>query len=179
MSYEYEFLIILCVTLCIEIPVLFLLVRRFLKINNTRIPNTLLFFTGLIANLSTLPYVWFIVPTLLKSNLILAIISAIMFAFIFGSITYYFVLRVSIKKAMALSFICNLILFLMGWMYFSRSFIIIQIFQVSSQCNLAIYSEAQKLQNSSNRGSFEISTLCNRKCCRGFFFRRLKPEFAF
>jgi len=118
MLYEYKFLISLSLTLAIEVPVLFLLARLLLKISSSKVSGALLLFAGLIASFSTLPYLWFIFPTLFNNIRSWYIVSAELFAFMTESIIYYFILRISLKKATLLSLFCNLTSFLLGVVFF-------------------------------------------------------------
>ena len=59
-SYELQFLVALLVTLIIEVPVLFLVLRYLF--HDTRTPLTDIVSTGIITTALTLPYLRFVVP---------------------------------------------------------------------------------------------------------------------
>jgi len=110
MQYEHLFLFSLFLTLIIEIPVLFLIIKYFFKI---KVKNSLLLFTGFLCSFATLPYIWFIFPLFLKTYLSYTIIGELI-VFLLESIILYFMLDLNIKKALTASFICNFISFTLG-----------------------------------------------------------------
>jgi hypothetical protein len=115
MLYEYLFLFSLFLTILIETSVLFLLVRYYFKIDN--ISNSILLFAGIFSSFSTLPYLWFLLPQFIDSYNSLALIGELS-VFLVESVVYYFVLKVTIQRALILSFACNLVSFLIGMMIF-------------------------------------------------------------
>jgi hypothetical protein len=111
MIYEYLFLFSLFLTIAIETSVLFLLVRFYFKIDDLN--NSLLLFAGIFSSFSTLPYLWFLLPQFIDSYQNLALIGEIS-VFLIESVVYYFVLKVTIQRALVLSFTCNLVSFFVG-----------------------------------------------------------------
>jgi len=110
MQYEYLFLFSLFLTLIIEIPILFLIVKYIFKI---KVKNSLLLFSGFFASFATLPYIWFIFPLFLKTYFSYTILGELI-VFLLESIILYFMLNLNIKKALIASFICNFISFTLG-----------------------------------------------------------------
>lgn len=113
MTYEYLFLIFLAITIAIEMAVLILMVRYYLKIGPEKIPISLLIFAGFVS-FATLPYVWFLLPQLIVSSYILYVIVAEIIVLISEAIFYYFVLKTNWKQSFFLSFVCNLVSYLAG-----------------------------------------------------------------
>ncbi|MFZ2205302.1 MAG: hypothetical protein WAV23_01810 [Minisyncoccia bacterium] len=60
MFYEQKFLLSLLLTLIVEVPVVFVLLRYFYKYKDIKTPT--IFFVGVLASALTLPYLWFILP---------------------------------------------------------------------------------------------------------------------
>lgn len=108
-----KYLLALVLTIIVETTVLFIVIRKFLKIKKTEIKNSLLLFTGIFVSFATLPYLWFVLPLLLYKYILLTIIGEGI-VFILESIIYYFVLKVNMKQAILLSFICNLFSYILG-----------------------------------------------------------------
>jgi hypothetical protein len=102
------FIIALIITLILELAAawIFLLCSK-------KIPKKILIFV-LIANLISLPVVWFIFP-LIKINMALMVLLAEIFAVVFES--YFLFLtnkKIGLKKSFSLSIIMNLVSFLIG-----------------------------------------------------------------
>ena len=110
MLYENLFLVSLVITLFIEILVLFILAKYILKI---KAKNSKIFFVGFIASFSTLPYLWFVLPHFFANYYVYATVGEVV-VFVFEAIVYWQLLDLKIKKAIFVSFICNLVSFLIG-----------------------------------------------------------------
>ncbi|MDK2830857.1 MAG: hypothetical protein PWQ75_609 [Methanolobus sp.] len=115
MIYEYLFLFSLFLTIIIETSVLFLLIRFYFKIDD--LSNSLLLFAGIFSSFSTIPYLWFLLPQFIDSYQDLALIGEIS-VFLVEAVIYYFVLKVTVQRALILSFTCNLVSFIVGLMVF-------------------------------------------------------------
>ncbi|ETA69446.1 hypothetical protein MettiDRAFT_2947 [Methanolobus tindarius DSM 2278] len=115
MIYEYLFLFSLFLTIIIETSVLFLLIRFYFKIDD--LSNSLLLFAGIFSSFSTIPYLWFLLPQFIDSYQNLALIGEIS-VFLVEAVIYYFVLKVTVQRALILSFTCNLVSFIVGLMVF-------------------------------------------------------------
>ena len=113
MLYEYKFLIALAFTLFIEIITLYILIKCFFKDDGAKISNSLLFFTGFLSSFATLPYLWFIIPLFIKTR-IQYILFGESFVILLESLIIFFMLRVNLKKSFSISFICNILSFLIG-----------------------------------------------------------------
>ncbi|MDY6953696.1 MAG: hypothetical protein SWE60_19485 [Thermodesulfobacteriota bacterium] len=114
MSYEIRFLVALVLTVLIEVPVLFILVRYAFKLNNIKSGKIL--FVGTVASVLTLPYVWFVIPPLIHSKCYVHV--AELFAFGAEAVIYHRLLGTFITVSLALSFVTNAISFLAGWLLF-------------------------------------------------------------
>ena len=113
MLYEYKFLISLAFTLFVEIIFLFILIKFFFVKDTKRISNFLLLFTGFLCSFATLPYLWFIMPFLIRTR-IPYILFGEFFVILIESFIIFFLLRINYKKALIISLICNLASFLLG-----------------------------------------------------------------
>lgn len=110
--YVHRFLTSLVFTDVIETMVLILLVRFVLRNHAIQIRQML--FAGLYASFSTIPYVWFIFPFLLVWPLNVFILFAEAFAFIVEAILYRVLLKLDWKWAFLVSFVCNLVSYVLG-----------------------------------------------------------------
>ncbi len=111
MEYEIDFIQSLLLTISIETIVLLILAKTVFQSDN--IPIYYLILTGIIASLTTLPYFWFILPIIIKSKLWFHIVSELT-AIIVETFIISGFLRISLKKALFLSFCCNMISYLTG-----------------------------------------------------------------
>ena len=107
------FFLNLIITLLGEISLLFFLTRKYFKIKTKTIPSSRLLFAGILTSFSTLPYLWFVLPTIISSYSLYTLTGET-FVIITETIIYHFVLRLSLKKSFTLSFLCNLFSFLLG-----------------------------------------------------------------
>jgi hypothetical protein len=114
MLYEYKFLISLVFTIVIESAALFILIRLLFKKDNKRITNIQLLFAGFLCSFATLPYLWFILPILIKTRVPYIIFGEI-FVILIESLILFFTLRLDYKKSVTLSMMINLISFILGW----------------------------------------------------------------
>ncbi len=116
MIYEYRFLVSLVLTIAIETIVLFLIARSIFKLDKSHIKDRILIFAGFFSSFATLPYLWFIFPLIIRSYYLLNVFGELS-VFLIESIIYYFVLKISINRALLLSFICNITSFLLGLLF--------------------------------------------------------------
>jgi len=114
MLYQTEFFISLLLSLIIEIPILYLFIRFIYK--NKKISVKKIIFTGIVASSLTLPYLWFVLSPYILSNYYIYIVEILVF-FVEGLIYYEF-LELRFDKALIVSFICNLISFIIGVIVF-------------------------------------------------------------
>ncbi len=111
MAYEITFLKALLLTIFIETAVLFFLIKVLFK--STKFGNWILLLTGVLATFSTLPYLWFILPYLIKTKLWYVIASEVS-AILIESLIILGLLRTNYPKALLISVICNTTSFLIG-----------------------------------------------------------------
>ena len=103
MLYEAHFLLSLCVTWLIEVPLLFLLIRYIVKQKDlfaARIVGT-----GLLASALTLPYLWFVLPPYINAAYYLLIGELLVIAV--EAVIFFFFLRVKPFTAVFLSLVVN------------------------------------------------------------------------
>lgn len=113
MLYEINFLISLFLTLIIEIPILFVLVKYAFKEN---IENSKILFIGFLASFSTLPYLWFVFQPLI--NTLQYIYIGEIFVLLVEAVVYNQLLDIKIQRALLISFIANLVSFGFGLFVF-------------------------------------------------------------
>lgn len=66
-DYHKLFARAVCITLSVELAVLFLVVRLWFKLNSQKLSNPLLLFAGVFASGGTLPWLWFVLPRVFPS----------------------------------------------------------------------------------------------------------------
>lgn len=107
------FLAYLLLTIVIETPVLYLIVRRFFHADGLRLPLKRLLFAGFITSFATYPYVWYVWPALLaEPNQ--AIIVAELMVFVVEALMLRALLPVSVRQALLASFACNMTTIVLG-----------------------------------------------------------------
>lgn len=114
MLYQTRFLISLFTTLIIEIPILFFILRCFYKNKKISLKKTI--FVGIIASSLTLPYLWFVLSPYILLNYYIYIGEFLIF--LVEALVYNQLLELNFKKALFVSFICNLVSFVIGYIIF-------------------------------------------------------------
>lgn len=109
-SFERRFLIALLLTWLIEIPILFLLARLVFKL--PQVSNWRILLAGLLVSALTLPYLWFLLPSILATAS--GIYLGEVLVFLVEALLYRWLLGLSYPKALLLSFTANAISFLLG-----------------------------------------------------------------
>jgi hypothetical protein len=107
--YERVFLLSLCATLAVEVPIVFLIAWYKYKIRDW----SSILFTGFLATILTLPYLWFVLPAFLADRITYLIVGEVL-VFVVEALVYHKVLRVSFKRAFVLSFISNMASAILG-----------------------------------------------------------------
>ena len=112
MLYLQKFITALVSTDIIETIILFYLLWYFLKKRDNSSQKIIII--GLLASFATLPYVWFVFPSLIGVSYSLYLVVAELFAFIIEAILYRYALNLTWKVAFLASFLCNLASLLFG-----------------------------------------------------------------
>lgn len=107
MIYQELFLRMLFFTILTETACLFIITRKLFNIDKSLTPNSKIMFSGFIASFGTLPYLWFVLPWVIKDRLIFVIVGEIAVVLIEAMI-YYFMLQLKPKRALIASILCNL-----------------------------------------------------------------------
>lgn len=107
--YERAFLLSLCVTLAVEVPIVFLIAWYKYKIRD----RFSILFTGFLATILTLPYLWFVLPAFISNRVAYLIVGEVL-VFFAELIIYYKVLKISFKGAFVLSLTSNTISAILG-----------------------------------------------------------------
>jgi len=110
MLYETRFLISLLLTLIIEIPIVFVIVRYVFKLKKIKLSKILI--VTFLASALTLPYLWFVLPPYgLANNYV--IIGEI-FVILAESLVYNYFFELDWERAFLVSFLANLTSALIG-----------------------------------------------------------------
>lgn len=109
MSYEQSFIASLAITLLVEIPVVFLLVKYVYK----KVDKKGIIFAGIVASALTLPYLWFILPFYLSDRMIYLICGELMVVFV-EAFAYSRLLTLNFRQALLVSFVANLVSVVVG-----------------------------------------------------------------
>lgn len=114
MIYEQQFLISLLLTLIIEIPVALLLIKYLYK--KTEIKISKIIFAGVVANMLTLPYFWFIAPAFISDRNTYIIIGELS-VIIAEAIIYNQLLKLKLSESLVVSLIANISSMLLGLLF--------------------------------------------------------------
>ena len=102
MTYENLFLRFLLITLIVEVPIVFLIVRyKFKNFDNWNI-----ILVSIVASTLTLPYFWFIFPTLISNRIIYIYLGESIIVLVEAFI-YYRLFKINLRKALVVSFLAN------------------------------------------------------------------------
>jgi hypothetical protein len=107
LTYVYQFLQALLFSVVVESIVIVLLCRIFKR-------DTKIFLVAILGTLLTIPYVWFIFPTLFWYSSTLSLYLAEGFAFLFEAILYKVIGKLSWKHALLFSFLANCASYFLG-----------------------------------------------------------------
>lgn len=110
MLFETHFLVALCETWLVEVPLLFLLVRYIIKANDLSVARIV--GTGLLATALTLPYLWFVLPPYVNAAYYPLIGEAMVIAV--EAVVFFLLLRVKPATAVFLSLVVNASSFAIG-----------------------------------------------------------------
>ncbi len=117
MDYLQLFFISLFFTIAAETLALFILVRNVFRLTARQSPDCLLIFAGILTSACTLPYVWFVLPSLFSSWMLYAF-AAETFAVLAEGAIYLVLLRLKWREAFLLSLACNMFSFALGLLLF-------------------------------------------------------------
>ncbi len=111
--YEIDFLNSLLLSLVSESLTLYLLLQTkyFKEFNKVKTQNILL--VGILATVTTLPYLWFVVPAFVHNIVSYHIIGEFSVVFI-ESLIYFLFLKMDYKRLLIISFLCNAVSYLTG-----------------------------------------------------------------
>jgi hypothetical protein len=112
-DYAVLFLKALLLTDAIETVVLFLVIRLWFRIGRSELSNSLLLFAGIFCSATTLPYLWFVLRWFIAQHGVFLAVGEPA-VFLVEAVFYYFVLKIGVKRSLAVSFLCNLASFLIG-----------------------------------------------------------------
>ncbi len=114
MLYQTRFLVSLLITLIIEVPILFFVLRFFYK--NKKISFKKIISVGIIASTLTLPYLWFVISPYILSNYYIYIGEILIF--LIEALVYNQLLELKFNRALFVSLICNFVSFVIGIIIF-------------------------------------------------------------
>lgn len=110
MLYETRFLISLLITLIIEVPILYILLRFAYKNKKLSVPKII--FAGFFASALTLPYLWFVLSPYFLSNYYIYIGEGLVF--LVEALIYNQFLGLRFSQAVFISGVCNVVSFIIG-----------------------------------------------------------------
>jgi hypothetical protein len=110
------FLKALLLTDAIETAALLLTIRLWFRIGRRELPNSRLLFAGVFCSATTLPYLWFVLPWFIAHRGVFLAVGEPL-VFLVEAVFYYFVLKIGMKRSLALSLVCNLASFLIGLLF--------------------------------------------------------------
>ena len=111
MGYEKKFILSLLLTLIIEVPVIFILIRYFCKNKNIKTKNIV--FVGVLASSLTLPYLWFVLPAFIFNRTIYIILGESLVVLV-EAIIYLKLLKLKIFDSFIISLFANLASVIVG-----------------------------------------------------------------
>lgn len=114
MTYGQYYGIALAINLVIETPIVWALVRRFEKTGS--ISSTSVFWC-VIANLLSLPYLWFVLPLFMSRQILIPV--GEVFVLLIEALVYHRALKLSVRHALVVSLVANIASFLLGKLIFT------------------------------------------------------------
>lgn len=111
MNYELSFLKALALTIVSESAVLFLLIKYIFKKETFNLISFIL--ACIVPSVCTLPYLWFILPFIIKEKILYIIISELL-AVIIESLILREFLKVNYLQALIISTLCNAFSYSLG-----------------------------------------------------------------
>ena len=106
MQYEIRFLLALALTVSVEGAVVIAALRLFPLFRKRKVSWTRCFVAGMMPSITTLPYLWFILPMMLSTYLLRLIIGESVI-FMVETVLIRFLVNIRWKHAVLLSFIAN------------------------------------------------------------------------
>jgi hypothetical protein len=108
LPYEKVFLLSLLITELLELPTVLLSYTLFIKKNiNANVIITILF-----CSLLTIPYLWFVFPSIINTNYFILVGEVIVI--LVETVIYFFYLKINFLKAMIISLIANTFSYYIG-----------------------------------------------------------------
>jgi len=115
MLYEQRFLLALFLTLLAEVPVVFFLVKYFLKYKDIKISTIV--FVGVLASVLTIPYLWFVLPAFVSNRIVYLILGESLVILV-EAIIYFKFLKLKLSDAFIVSLIANGASIILGYLIF-------------------------------------------------------------
>ena len=112
MNYQANFLAALAFAIVVETAVAFLVLKKIFRI--ATLGPWPIAYAGLMSNCSSLPYVWFVLPALIRNYTAYVIVSEICVV-LWEALFYYLYLRIDRKQATLLSLLANGASWLLGF----------------------------------------------------------------
>jgi hypothetical protein len=103
----------LFLTILIELPVLFAVIRKLFKIQAAEISHKTLFLCSFLCSFATYPYVWYVFPALIADELAALIIAEIVVVLV-ESLIIRGIMKISYTRSFIASLLCNLSTIVLG-----------------------------------------------------------------
>lgn len=110
--YTHSFLTSLVFTMAIETALLYLILRFVIKYPD--LSSLKIVTIGLLANFTTVPYVWFVFPTLLNWSRNTSLLYSEPFVFLVEAFIYQIYLKTSVRTSLFVSLVCNAASYFIG-----------------------------------------------------------------
>jgi hypothetical protein len=111
--FELRFLISLVVTVVIETAVIVCYIRFFYKIPARQLSMPRILFAGFFASFATLPYLWFVLPPLVRPYWLM-VTTGEAGVFILEAMAYIYLLNLPFRKTIVLSVAANIASIIVG-----------------------------------------------------------------
>jgi len=115
MSYEQEFFYALLLTLAIEMPIVFVIIRYSYKKIELKVSQII--FISALASILTLPYLWYIYPALILNSVYYVFSGELLVVFV-EAIIYKQLFKIKLWEALSLSLISNAGSFFLGRIFY-------------------------------------------------------------
>jgi membrane-bound metal-dependent hydrolase YbcI (DUF457 family) len=110
--YTHSFLTSLFFTIVVETTLLYVLLRFIIR--QPDLSSFKIIATGFFANFMTVPYVWFIFPTIIDWSRNTSLLYSEPFVFLVEAVIYRIYLKTSMRTALFVSLVCNAASYFIG-----------------------------------------------------------------
>lgn len=113
-EYTHAFIVSLVFTILTETLTLYFLIRRVFRIAREKIDDVQIALAGFIASAMTIPYVWYVFPTIANWSRSISLHYSEIFALFLEALFYKTFLKISTRNSVLISLVCNSVSFSLG-----------------------------------------------------------------